>query len=198
MKLKKQHGGPAQKDRHTPRRDLSERLWAVKRGTPSDVLKATGSNTRSSASVPIHIRVPKADLDAARLIAKRKGLGYQTYLKMLMHEGVQRDTSARNATQKYRLIPPLHRVTKAKPASVGNSDPCPLFSWSLPGFFLPQPPPPVPQAGIEISSGKNAGPAALRLQTYGAKEYGQWRKNAAISRLPCKTCRIITRSLSMR
>ena len=62
----------------------------VNRGIPAEVVRAVSSASRS---VPIHIRVPKEDLEAAKLVAKRKGLGYQTYLKMLMHEGVQRDTA---------------------------------------------------------------------------------------------------------
>ncbi len=43
------------------------------------------------ASVQIAIRIPEADLADARRIAERKGLGYQTLLKMLVHEGLQRE-----------------------------------------------------------------------------------------------------------
>jgi predicted DNA binding CopG/RHH family protein len=37
-------------------------------------------------SVQIAIRLPEADLAQARKIAGRKGIGYQTLLKMLVHE----------------------------------------------------------------------------------------------------------------
>ena len=42
-------------------------------------------------SVQIAIRIPEADLAEARRIADSKGLGYQTLLKMLVHEGLQRE-----------------------------------------------------------------------------------------------------------
>jgi predicted DNA binding CopG/RHH family protein len=42
-------------------------------------------------SVQIAIRIPEADLKQARTIADRKGIGYQTLLKMLVHEGLKRE-----------------------------------------------------------------------------------------------------------
>src|SRR5437667_8518890 len=36
----------------------------------------------------IAIRLPEADIQQARKIAERKGIGYQTLLKMLLHEGL--------------------------------------------------------------------------------------------------------------
>ena len=41
-------------------------------------------------SVQIALRLPSPDLAKAREIAGRKGIGYQTLLKMLVHEGLQR------------------------------------------------------------------------------------------------------------
>ena len=48
-----------------------------------------GMNRKSS--VQIAIRLPQADLMQARELAERKGLGYQTLLKMLVHEGLARE-----------------------------------------------------------------------------------------------------------
>jgi predicted DNA binding CopG/RHH family protein len=42
-------------------------------------------------SVQIALRLPSPDLAKAREIAERKGIGYQTLLKMLVHEGLQRE-----------------------------------------------------------------------------------------------------------
>lgn len=42
-------------------------------------------------SVQIAIRLPEADLAQARKIAERKGVGYQTLLKILVHEGLARE-----------------------------------------------------------------------------------------------------------
>ena len=42
-------------------------------------------------SVQIAIRLPTADLEQARKIAQRKGIGYQTLVKILVHEGLARE-----------------------------------------------------------------------------------------------------------
>jgi hypothetical protein len=41
-------------------------------------------------SVQIALRLPSPDLAKARKIAERKGIGYQTLLKMIVHEGLRR------------------------------------------------------------------------------------------------------------
>ena len=43
------------------------------------------------SSVQIAIRLPATDIAQARKLAERKGLGYQTLLKMLVHEGLARE-----------------------------------------------------------------------------------------------------------
>jgi predicted DNA binding CopG/RHH family protein len=49
------------------------------------------ANLSRAASVQIALRLPAPDLAKARQIAGRKGIGYQTLLKMLVHEGLQRE-----------------------------------------------------------------------------------------------------------
>jgi predicted DNA binding CopG/RHH family protein len=44
------------------------------------------------SSTQIAIRLPGADIEEARKIAGRKGIGYQTLLKMLVHEGLRRES----------------------------------------------------------------------------------------------------------
>jgi predicted DNA binding CopG/RHH family protein len=44
-----------------------------------------------TGSVQIALRLPETDLAEARRIATRKGIGYQTLLKMLLHEGLRRE-----------------------------------------------------------------------------------------------------------
>jgi predicted DNA binding CopG/RHH family protein len=44
-----------------------------------------------ASSVQIALRLPAPDLEKAREIAGRKGIGYQTLLKMLVHEGLRRE-----------------------------------------------------------------------------------------------------------
>jgi predicted DNA binding CopG/RHH family protein len=57
-----------------------------------------GKNARGSVlveklkrerSVQIALRLPAADLIKARELAELKGIGYQTLLKMIVHEGLQ-------------------------------------------------------------------------------------------------------------
>ncbi len=43
-------------------------------------------------SVQIAIRLPEADLAKARELAERKGVGYQTLLKMFVREGLIRES----------------------------------------------------------------------------------------------------------
>ncbi len=45
----------------------------------------------SATSIQIALRLPTRDVAKAREIAERKGIGYQTLLKMLVHEGVRRE-----------------------------------------------------------------------------------------------------------
>jgi len=46
---------------------------------------------KKSSSVQIAIRLPEQDVEHARQIAERKGIGYQTLLRMLVHEGLSRE-----------------------------------------------------------------------------------------------------------
>jgi predicted DNA binding CopG/RHH family protein len=48
--------------------------------------------SRKAKSMQIAIRLPEADIAQARKIAERKGVGYQTLLKMLVHEGLRRES----------------------------------------------------------------------------------------------------------
>jgi predicted DNA binding CopG/RHH family protein len=61
--------------------------------------KATGSSLvaklNRKPSVQIAIRLPEADIAQAREIAERKGMGYQTLLKMLVREGLLREARRR-------------------------------------------------------------------------------------------------------
>lgn len=47
------------------------------------------ANLSRTSSVQIALRLPAPDVVKAREIAGRKGIGYQTLLKMLVHEGLQ-------------------------------------------------------------------------------------------------------------
>ncbi len=44
-------------------------------------------------SQPVTLRIPKEDLETARRLAAQKGLGYQTYIKMLLREALAKNAS---------------------------------------------------------------------------------------------------------
>jgi predicted DNA binding CopG/RHH family protein len=39
--------------------------------------------------------MPLDDIDRARVLAEKKGIGYQTYMKMLLHEALEREENRR-------------------------------------------------------------------------------------------------------
>jgi predicted DNA binding CopG/RHH family protein len=78
--------------------------WASRQGREFVKQKSTGSKRASvskgsrlvsqlnrTASVQIALRLPEPDVSKARELATRKGIGYQTLLKMLVHEGLRRE-----------------------------------------------------------------------------------------------------------
>jgi predicted DNA binding CopG/RHH family protein len=62
----------------------------LKKGSAPKGSRLVGQLNRA-ASVQIALRLPEPDLTKAREIATRKGVGYQTLLKMLVHEGLRRE-----------------------------------------------------------------------------------------------------------
>jgi predicted DNA binding CopG/RHH family protein len=47
--------------------------------------------TARARTRPVTLRLPATDIDTARAIAAQKGIGYQTYVKMLLHEALRRE-----------------------------------------------------------------------------------------------------------
>jgi hypothetical protein len=83
--------------------DDEAQWWASRQGRaflkqksiagPSKPLKGSRlvGQLKRTASVQIALRLPGPDVEKAREIATRKGIGYQTLLKMLVHEGLRRE-----------------------------------------------------------------------------------------------------------
>ena len=68
-------------------RNLSE---ALRSGSPQRGA-AQKAVREARASKNITIRMPLADLERARQLSAKKGLAYQTYVKMLLHEALTRE-----------------------------------------------------------------------------------------------------------
>ncbi|MGD0567418.1 MAG: hypothetical protein ABSA78_03355 [Candidatus Sulfotelmatobacter sp.] len=47
----------------------------------------------AKVSQPVTLRIPKGDLETARRLAAEKGLGYQTYIKMLLREALAKNAA---------------------------------------------------------------------------------------------------------
>jgi predicted DNA binding CopG/RHH family protein len=73
---------------------VKQKSQQAKKGNPP---KGSGLVTKlnRTASVQIALRLPEPDVSKAREIATRKGIGYQTLLKMLIHEGLGREARKR-------------------------------------------------------------------------------------------------------
>jgi predicted DNA binding CopG/RHH family protein len=71
---------------YVKQKSAEAQLKGIKVGGSSLVAKLN-----KKSSVQIAIRLPEADIAQARKLAERKGLGYQTLLKMLVHEGLARE-----------------------------------------------------------------------------------------------------------
>ncbi len=67
----------------------------LKRGVnvkPTDpaVLQELVDEARASITQAVSLRIPVTDLDAAKAIAQKKGVGYQAVLKQAIRDGLRR------------------------------------------------------------------------------------------------------------
>jgi predicted DNA binding CopG/RHH family protein len=53
-----------------------------------------GKRPAPGVARPTSIRLRPEDIERARKLAARRGLGYQTYLKMLLHEALEKEERA--------------------------------------------------------------------------------------------------------
>jgi predicted DNA binding CopG/RHH family protein len=66
------------------------------KGTVAQVARDRASQSQSSPTITI--RIAEADLARARTLASQRGLRYQTYLKMLLHQAL--DSEEKRARQR--------------------------------------------------------------------------------------------------
>lgn len=78
-------------------------------------VKFSGSSViarmNKKSTTQIALRLPGSDIEEARKVAGRKGIGYQTLIKKIVHEGLQREAkrgwrrgvSSRNSTETVAL-----------------------------------------------------------------------------------------------
>jgi len=69
-------------------------LWtekAVKEGRATSLAAILQKRHQPGSTPTVSIRIDPADISRARALASRRGLRYQTYLKMLLHEALERE-----------------------------------------------------------------------------------------------------------
>jgi predicted DNA binding CopG/RHH family protein len=81
--------------------DEADWLYKNREGLAAAFLKAAqegrvreGTLKQHGATPPTTIRLAPEDISRARTLADRRGLRYQTYLKMLIHEALEREEKA--------------------------------------------------------------------------------------------------------
>lgn len=67
--------------------EIRYRMRQKKPATLGDIIQGT------KPSQPITLRIAKSDLDKARQLAAEKGLGYQTYMKILLREALAEEVA---------------------------------------------------------------------------------------------------------
>jgi predicted DNA binding CopG/RHH family protein len=71
---------------------VESRLLAALRTGTAQVGTAQRLAREARESKNITIRMPVAEIERARELAGKKGIGYQTYMKMLLREALDRET----------------------------------------------------------------------------------------------------------
>jgi len=71
--------------------DVWDQLPAASRTKPSAALAKAIRERRAGAKSPISIRLVPAQIPAAKKIAAKKSVGYQTQLRMWIAEGIRRE-----------------------------------------------------------------------------------------------------------
>lgn len=69
--------------------------WEANRSDVIDMVIRYGKRAPSAKTKLISIRVPESDLGIAKVLAGERGRGYQSYLKDLLHDALQREAAPR-------------------------------------------------------------------------------------------------------
>ncbi len=113
------------------------RAGTAKRGGPRRVIP----ERRESKNITIRVAI--ADLERARVLAARKGIGYQTYMKLLLQEALDHQTR-----QAFARVPGPRGADPARRASARHRS---LISHTS-ATWQPRPAPPTPGGRFHSST----------------------------------------------
>ena len=71
--------------------EVWDQLKASKQATPSAALSKSIRERHAQAKAPVSIRLVPEQIEAAKKIAAKKSVGYQTQLRMWIAEGIRRE-----------------------------------------------------------------------------------------------------------
>ena len=88
---------------------------AMREGKTVSLQDVMAQARRKKQLLPVTIRLASEDIAAARQLADTKGIGYQTYIKVLLHEALQRETlrQMRGGRGRQKTTRPTPRARKA-------------------------------------------------------------------------------------
>ena len=71
--------------------------WDAHPDVATEIMQSAIKSGKAKRSAPLRavtMRLPIPDIESAQDLAQQKGLPYQTYLKMLLHEALKKERSA--------------------------------------------------------------------------------------------------------
>jgi predicted DNA binding CopG/RHH family protein len=86
-----------EKHRTAVEADLRTALRESRTVSLKDVL---ARSTRKRELLPVTIRLASEDIATARQLADDKGIGYQTYIKLLLHNALRKEAGRQNRARK--------------------------------------------------------------------------------------------------
>jgi predicted DNA binding CopG/RHH family protein len=91
---------------------LTERFQTARQQGP---LRRLSQTNLPGASETVTISIPPEELNRTRSLAAKRGLRYQTYLKMLLHEAL--DAEEKSSLVDFGVCPDAQRVSAISQAS---------------------------------------------------------------------------------
>ena len=85
--------------RHRRKLD-AEMIQAMRAGKTIPLAEVLERAKRKATLKPVTLRLPGGDIDTARRLAEEKGIGYQPYIKILLHDALR--TEVARQTQESR------------------------------------------------------------------------------------------------
>lgn len=66
---------------------------AMRKGKTVQLSDVLAQSRAKSELRPVTLRLPSNDIETARQLAGDKGIGYQTYIKLLLHDALRKEAS---------------------------------------------------------------------------------------------------------